>query len=127
MRKIFNKIFLFTLPFFPSITFADISCEQITRDNISGILKWASCILGKQVLPVLITLGVVGFIYGIIKFYLYPGNEKEKEKGKEFITKGLIALFIMVSFWGIINIFISTFDLNNTLPSIPSIPESYYQ
>jgi len=37
--------------------------------------------------------------------------------------KGLIALFVMVSFWGIIKIFTETFELEGKQPVIPQIPD----
>jgi hypothetical protein len=121
MKKKIKKITLLLLTFSPLFTFAEVNCN-VSKDSLSGMLSWIGCILSKQIIPMLVTLGVAGFIYGIIKFNLNPNNEKEKEKGKEFMYKGLIALFIMVSFWGIINIFINSLDLNNNAPNAPTLP-----
>ena len=127
MKNIFKKITPFLLLVIPIFSFAadpvePVNCGNVATDNLSGILTWATCILAKQILPILITLGVAGFIYGVIRFYLAPSNEKEKEKAKGFITKGLIALFVMVSFWGIINLFVKSLNLNNNSPIYPTLP-----
>ncbi len=103
-----------------------VSCTNAATDNLSGLLTWVGCLLSNQILPILITLGVVGFIFGVIKFYLNPNNEKQKEQAKGFITKGLIALFVMVSFWGIIKIFTNSLGMNNSsAPDFPTLPTSY--
>lgn len=126
MKNIFQKIILLTIVLSPSISLAADSCSSTSMDNVSGILTWLGCLLVKQVLPLLMALGVVGFIFGIIKFFLNPNNEKEKEGGKKFMTNGLIALFVMVSFWGILKIVINTFSLNNETISLPSL-DSWYE
>lgn len=107
-------------------TTATVSCSNAAADNLSGLLTWVGCLLSNQILPILITLGVIGFIFGVIKFYLNPNNEKQKEQAKGFITKGLIALFVMVSFWGIIKIFTNSLGMNNgSAPDFPTLPTSY--
>ncbi len=121
MKKIFQKIVLTTIALAPSVSLAAVNCESLTRDTVSGILKWASCVLSQQVMPFLMILAVSAFIFGIIKFFLNPNNEKEKEGGKKFMINGLIALFIMVSFWGILRIFITTFQIDTVPVDLPTI------
>jgi len=117
MKNKIQKIILFLFLSSPLFVFAE------DMSNLKGILDWASSLLKDKVLPLLITIGVVMFIFGIIKFYLLPGNEKDKEKLKGFLVKGLIALFVMISFWGIIKIFTTTFDLEGKKPIPPRIPD----
>ncbi len=85
-------------------------------NTIMGLLKTA--------IPVLITLAVVYFIWGVIQ-YTVSTDEEAKKKAKGGIIQGLIGLFVIVSFWGIIAVFSNTFgvgtgaDLGGTLPAIP--------
>ena len=146
MKNIFKKIVLVSLILLPMVSMADpgteggdepeylnpeytqnsaanVNCASATMDNLSGILTWAGCVLSNQILPILITLGVAGFILGIVKYYLNPNSKEEKDKAKNFMVRGLIALFVMVSFWGIIKIFTNTVNLNNSAPSMPSVPK----
>jgi uncharacterized membrane protein YidH (DUF202 family) len=117
MKNKIKKIALFFSLFSPVVVFgADMS-------TIGGILEWATTLLKDTILPLLISVGVVFFIYGVTRFYLAPSNEKEKEKYKGFMMKGLVALFVMVSFWGIIKIFTETFDLEGKQPVIPQVPD----
>ena len=52
------------------------------------------------VIPVLITLAVVYFIWGIIQYTLTT-DEESKKKARSKIINGLIGLFIIVAFWDI--------------------------
>lgn len=89
-------------------------CLNKGFDDITSIIDWVTCTLVKSVIPLLITLAVVGFIWGIVKYFLNPDNEEKRKQGKTFMVWGLIALFVMVSMWGIIGIFKSTFSLEES-------------
>lgn len=92
-------------------------CSSANMKSIEGIINWATCLLSRSVIPLLFALAVVAFIWGVIQFYLNPDNEEKRKKGKSFIVGGLIALFVMVSMWGIVSIFTTTFDVGNTMPN----------
>lgn len=94
-------------------------CAANSMTNIAGIINWASCLLITSIVPLLFSLATVGFIWGVIQYYLNPENEEKRKKGKSFIIGGLIALFVMVSMWGIVKIFTGTFQLTNTIPQLP--------
>ena len=44
----------------------------------------------------------------------YKLGEKEKADGRWLMVWGVIALFVMVSVWGLVNTIVATLDLNNT-------------
>lgn len=84
--------------------------KQLIDDIIiGGILR--------PIVPLLIGLAVVVFIYGVIKTMLAEGGEK-KEEGKQFMFWGIIGIFVMVSVWGLVTIVQKTFNLNNTPQTI---------
>lgn len=64
-----------------------------------------------------ITLAIVIFFWGLIR-YLWSVGE-EKHKGLEIMMYGVIAIFVMVSIWGIIRLLQSTFRVTSTEPVIP--------
>lgn len=63
--------------------------------------------------PVLITIAVIYFIYGVIKFIASGGDEEAKKLGRATIINGLIGLFVIVAFWGIIGIVQNTLGVGN--------------
>ncbi len=50
------------------------------------------------------TLAFVVFFYGLSIFILNAGNEEKIKEGKNIMTWGAAALFILVTIWGIIGI-----------------------
>jgi len=99
------------------------SSNSIT--DLSSFIKFLSDILVKGIIPLLVGLAVAAFIYGIIQYFLNPDNEEKKKAGKSYLLWGIISLFIMVSFWGIVNILKNTFtDDAGYKVQMPQIPES---
>jgi glucose uptake protein GlcU len=66
----------------------------------------------KPVVPLLVGLAVVVFIYGVLITMFSEGGEK-KEDGKKFMFWGIIGIFVMVSVWGLVAVVQSTFQLDN--------------
>ena len=56
--------------------------------------------LVNAIIPILIGIAVIVFFWGLIKYIREPG--KAGETGKATMVAGLVALFVMVSLWGII-------------------------
>lgn len=71
----------------------------------------------NSLIYVFITLAIVIFFWGLIK-YLYAVGEKKSE-GLQTMMYGVIAIFVMVSIWGIIRLLQSTFRVTSTEPVIP--------
>ncbi len=59
----------------------------------------------QAVLPVIAGLALLVFLWGLAKFiFSVSGDEKAVGEGKNLMKWGLIALFILVSFWAIIEL-----------------------
>ena len=64
-----------------------------------------------------ITLAIVVFFWGLIRYVLAAGEAKAE--GLQIMLWGVIAIFVMVSIWGIIRLLQSTFKVTSTDPVIP--------
>jgi predicted membrane channel-forming protein YqfA (hemolysin III family) len=91
----------------------------------TGTLLGVLCRIGQilnAVVPVLIALGVVYFVWGVIT-YVIASDEEAKKAGRNRIIYGIIGLAVIVAVWGLVRILTNTFDVNNTgqitLPTIP--------
>jgi uncharacterized membrane protein len=94
-------------------------CKNVKMDSIANIFNWASCTLIKSIIPFLITLSVVAFIYGIIEYFLSPvDNEEKRKKGKTYIVWGLIGLFVIISVWGLVGLLSDTFGVKTFIPQL---------
>ena len=95
-------------------------CTGANTGGIEDVISWAQCVLSVAVVPLLVTLAMVAFIWGVIQYYLNPGNEEKRKKGKDFIIGGLIALFVIIAMWGLVNILTTTFGFTFGMPRLPA-------
>lgn len=51
---------------------------------------------------IIISLALVGFLWGIVKIVFNRGNEKVREEGRKFMLYGILTLFVMTSVWAIV-------------------------
>lgn len=71
----------------------------------------------NNLIPLLITLAVVVFFWGLVKYIMSASDEAAKEGGKNLMIWGMIALFVMVAFWGIIGYFQQSLGLSGSITS----------
>lgn len=92
-HKIFITITLFTLPIFAL-------AEQLgkTKTLLDGLKSIVSDIL----IPLVFTLALLFFFWGVSKYIWSEGSAKED--GRKIMVWGVIALFVMSSIWGIISL-----------------------
>lgn len=70
------------------------------------------------VIGLFITLGIVVFFWGLIK-YLWSMDTENAHESLKIMFWGIMAIFVMVSIWGIIRLLATTLKVNNTDPIIP--------
>lgn len=102
MRKI-ALFFLLSIPIIPVVAFG---ATNTLADIINIFIQ-----LTKSLVIVAVSLVSLAFFWGIAKFIYHADNETERAKGKQFLIWGVVALFALVSVWGIIIIIQRTFIL----------------
>lgn len=75
----------------------------------------------QALIPIVIGLAVLVFLWGVLR-YVIASDDAGKEQGRVFMLWGIIALFVMVSVWGLVNILRETLQLNPATPPAPGIP-----
>ncbi|MBU0999078.1 pilin [Patescibacteria group bacterium] len=71
----------------------------------------------NSIIPLLVALGVVYFVWGVVQYVIADGEEAKK-KGKDRIIYGIIGFAVIVGLWGLVNIIVKTFDLSASAPTI---------
>lgn len=105
MKKILNKVFVWMigLSILPSVTLASGKTLASLINLIIGYLN--------VILVLLMGFAVVVFVYYVIKYYIMP-NENRAEAGY-YVMYSIIGFFVILSFWGLVNILQNTFSLKN--------------
>ncbi len=121
MKKTLSKFLIGSVGFLtPMFVFA-----QSRNGAGSGVLNLLNEVQGviAAVIPILIGLALLAFMWGIL-LYLFSGGKKEE--GRMFMIWGIVALFVMTSVWGLVAIVRSTVlsDTNSNQLNPVDIPQA---
>ena len=108
MKKVIFTIGLLV----PSISFA-------AGNTIKSAAIKIATFLGKPVITLLFTTALAMFLWGIVDFIRNAENSEAREKGKQRMFWGLIALFVMVSFLGLTSVITGTLFVGGGSPVLP--------
>lgn len=105
----------------PVVASAAATCAAQLPGTIGSIICRIGDIL-NMVIPVLVVLGIVYFVWGVIT-YVISSDEEAKKSGRNRMIYGIIGLAVIVAMWGLVNILVKTFGLNEagtnvTLPTV---------
>lgn len=99
------------------------NCDLSQTGNLFGLI----CRVGQlfnAIVPVLIALGVLYFVFGVVQFVI-ASDEEAKSAGRNRIIFGIIGLAVIIGVWGLVNFLRNTFGLNNNtniqLPTVPVV------
>lgn len=85
-------------------------------DNLGG---WVN-----NLLPIFVGLALLYFFYGIVLFLTSGGESDKKADAKDKILWGVIAMFVMVSIWGLVAFIGGVFGVdtvqNQDIPTLGS-------
>ncbi len=108
--------------FSPALVLANQAGSQPVARTVDGLLNWVIYIAGRA-LPLLILAALVLFLYGIVKRFFWGKDVADRSEAGKFILWGVVALFVMVSVWGLVNVLRGSFNLDtNNVPSAPAVP-----
>ena len=118
MKKYINA-FVIALVLAPTVAFAQLTGVKDLIIAVGGLVN--------PLIGVLVGVALLVFFWGLAKFiFRLGGDEKAVEEGKEVMKWGLIALFVMISVWGIISFFQNALlPGGGSTPSTPSTPSPY--
>ena len=77
-----------------------------------------------RLIPFVIGLTVLIFLWGIFKLVFSAKDSEARAEARGYIIWGIIALAVMVSVWGLVNLLTSTFSLNQNIPPAPGVPSA---
>ena len=66
-----------------------------------------------RLIPIFVALALIYFIWGLMKFILAADSEA-REEGKKGMWLGIVALFVIVSIWGIVAFISRTLGIDST-------------
>lgn len=104
------------LAFAPFIAFAAPNTGVIT-----GYLSALKSLINSAI-PIIISLAVLFFLWGLVTYILNQDNEEARKAARQRMLWGIIIIFVMVALWGFVNILVSTFGLDTNAVPGPELP-----
>jgi len=98
-----KKFIILCIVFFPTVVFGATTIESIVVD-IGLIIQTAT--------PIVVALALIFFFYGLTKYILNASDEEKKKEGRSIMIWGIIALFVIVSVWGLVRVIGNTFNID---------------
>lgn len=93
--------------------------------NLSYVQGYAGSIIAfinSILVPVLLAIAVLTFIWGIYSYFFIGANSEEKRKtGRDFLLWSIIGFVAIFSLWGLVGLVGNTFGLSpgGTAPAPP--------
>lgn len=94
------------------------TCELATNPKFDSLINFITCIISTSIIPLIFVLAFMLFMWGVVQYILNNEEEAKREKGKQFMLWGIIALFVMFSVWGLIKVLGNTFGIQYVIPQV---------
>ncbi|MEI6316621.1 MAG: hypothetical protein WCO65_02755 [bacterium] len=127
-KKVFANVAIFAVLFllFPMPTFAASSCTgtpgplniESSNVRVGDVLNYGTCLIQKSIIPLLFSVAMAVFLYGIVMF-IKEDNTEKKEEGRNFMIWGVVAMAVMMSVWGLVSLLTTTFGIDTVIPQLP--------
>ena len=109
-----KKLVITALTFAPAIALAQ------SLGNLETLLRSIGRLIDIA-LPIVVAIALLAFFWGLVKF-IFAGEEGKKE-GQTLMIWGLVALFVMISVWGLVRFIGNALGIGqgDTI-SVPKVP-----
>lgn|SRR3989344_998073 len=100
----------------PVFAFAqDLSNVRRLLESIGDLVNLA--------LPIVVGIALLGFFWGLAQFIFAQGDIEKKTDAKKTMIWGIVALFVMVSVWGLVRFIGSAVgvDQDRTSETVPTV------
>ncbi len=95
------------LPFLSLVTPAVALAAPAITDFKSLIRVFVDLL--NTAIPIIISLALLAFFWGVFIFVRNSDSGEQKEEGRRIMVWGIIALFVMTAFFGIVRVVQNTF------------------
>lgn len=95
--------------------------------DVSGLSSLGTTIIvfiNAVLVPLLIAVAFILFLYGVANAYIFNGaNEEKRAEGHRFILWSIIGFVVIFSLWGFVNLIIDSLNLpaSQTHPNYPTL------
>jgi len=114
MKKLIIPSVLVLMPAF-AFAAGDLGNIRDLLDALGNLVNLA--------LPVVVGIALLGFFWGLAQFIFAQGDTEKKTDAKKTMIWGIVALFVMVSVWGLVRFIGTAVGVNQetTSGTVPTV------
>jgi 4-amino-4-deoxy-L-arabinose transferase-like glycosyltransferase len=94
------------------------SCSLGANPKFDTLVNYITCLISSSIIPLIFALAFMLFMWGVVQYVINDTEEAKREKGKQFMIWGIIALFVMFSVWGLVKVLTGTFGIEYVIPQV---------
>ena len=89
-------------------------------NSVTGIIQYVTSLIQTYLIPMVLTLALIFFLWGIVKFIYNQNNAEKRKKALSTFLFGVLALFVMLGILGIVQVVVNTFSpgTNSVVPQL---------
>ncbi len=106
--------------FFVLVGLLIVPLGAAAQTGLEGVIGTFSDLINAAI-PLIIALAVLYFFWGLAKYILNASDEGAKEEGRSIMIWGVIAIFVMVSLFGLVQLLQETFNVEDGELDIPGV------
>ncbi len=96
---------------FPMVAYGQVTDLQSLITLLTDLLD--------MVVPFLLAIAVVLFMWGVLKYIMSGDDDESRKKATSLMIYGIVAIFVMVGLWGLVGVLDGTFGFGGTTPAQP--------
>lgn len=104
-----------------------VASAQLAVGNAGGFgifVRGLTDLVNDFLIPFLIALAVLAFIYGVFQYFIAGGADEEKRAaGRSLMLYALIGFVAIVALWGIVNFLVDAFGFDSSGQTTNKIPK----
>lgn len=82
-------------------------------------------IVQEVLIPLLLALSLLLFIWGIIQYFILgAGDEEKRATGRQYMLYSIVGLVAIVAVWGLVNLLLQIIGISpQAAPPAPNVPQ----
>jgi len=69
--------------------------------GVEGLIETLICLVSSLV-PLLVSIAILVFFWGMVKFIAHADDEKAVTEGRQLMIWGLVGIFVIIALWSIV-------------------------
>lgn len=120
-----SRLFAYTIPVLLLIP-ALVGAQSADPDlgYVANLFAQIEQIIAEVLIPLLLALSLLLFIWGIIQFFILgAGDEEKRATGRAYMLYSIVGLVAIVAVWGLVNLLLQILGISpDAAPPAPDIP-----